>query len=108
LEEFAKSGEKLMFRTQNMLGSPAFNFGSLVGKWFFATSTAIKLIGRLSLFTLLVALIVVGVQVAGGIPFTTTDILMNVFSNRVYQLIVVIILITNTRHILFRLSDQEI
>lgn len=108
LEEVAKTGEKLMFRTQNMLGSPLFSFGSLVGKWFFAASTVIKTIGRLSLFTLLVTLITAGIQIAGGAPLTTGDILNNVVSSRVYQLIIVIVIITNTRHILFRLRDQEV
>jgi len=39
VEEIGKTGEKLMYRTRNMLGSPIYNFSSLIGKWVFTLSS---------------------------------------------------------------------
>ncbi|MBC8507699.1 MAG: hypothetical protein H8D34_22770 [Chloroflexi bacterium] len=108
LEEAARTGEKLLYRTQNLLGSPIFNFSSLVGKWVFTTSMVIKLIGRMLLITLLGALIVAGVLLFRGLELQPGDILIEVISNRFYLVLLVILLFTNTRHILFRLRDQEV
>ncbi len=108
LEEVAKTGEKLLYRTQSFLGSPMFNFSSLVGKWVFTTSMLIKLIGRVMLITLLGASVMAGIHLLRGFDLQLRNILQEVLSNRLYLILLVILLITNTRHILFRLRDQEI
>ncbi|MBT3369077.1 MAG: AarF/ABC1/UbiB kinase family protein, partial [Nitrospina sp.] len=107
LEDFAKTSEKLMYRTQGMLGSPLFNFSSLVGKWVFTASMIIKIISRVFLVSLLGILIISGVQFLGGQSLQPMDILRLLAANRIYQVIVAILIIANTRHILFRLKDQE-
>ncbi len=108
LEEVAKTSEKLLYRTQNFLGSPMFNFSSLVGKWVFTTSMVIKLIGRVLLITLIAAGIFAGFQILRGFELKPEFIFKEVISNRFYLILLVVLLITNTRHILFRLRDQEI
>jgi predicted unusual protein kinase regulating ubiquinone biosynthesis (AarF/ABC1/UbiB family) len=108
LEEMTKTGEKLMYRTQNLLGSPIFNFSSLVGKWVFATSVVINTLGRLLLVTLFVFILVAGVQVIQGQALDFLHILTKVITNRYFQIILGIISITSFRLILFRLGDQEV
>ena len=85
-----------------------FNFSSLVGKWVFTTSMVIKLIGRLLLITLIGVFLIAGIQFLRGFEIQLEDIFQKVVSNRFYVVLLVILLITNTRHILFRLRDQEV
>jgi hypothetical protein len=108
LEEVTKTGEKLMYRTQNLLGSPIFNFSSLVGKWVFASSVVINTLGRILLVTLFAAILVAGVQVIEGQAINILQILTKVITNRFFQILVGIISITSFRLILFRLGDQEV
>ncbi len=108
MEEVAKTGEKLMYRTQNMLGTPLFNFSSLVGKWVFAASLTLKLIGRILILTLLSLGIGGALQLIQGGSLQLGEIISRVLSNRAYQILIIVLIFTNTRHILFRLRDQEI
>lgn len=108
LEEVAKTGEKLLYRTQSFLGSPMFNFSSLVGKWVFTASLTIKFISRVLLITLLGAFIAASVHLLRGLDLQLTQIIKEVLSNRFYLALLVILLVTNIRHILFRLRDQEV
>jgi predicted unusual protein kinase regulating ubiquinone biosynthesis (AarF/ABC1/UbiB family) len=107
-EDVAKASEKLMYRTRTMLDSPVFSFSSLIGKWFYAVSLVIKLIGRLALVTSLGAVVVAGVQLIAGEAIGPLEIIRTLLYNRVYQVVIAIIIITNARHILFRLSDQDV
>ena len=107
VEDIAKTGEKLMYRAQGMLGSPMFNFSSLVGKWVFAASMTIKIISRVLLVSLLGTLLIAGLQFLNGQSLQLMAILRVLVTHRVYQAIIAILIITNTRHILFRLKDQE-
>ncbi|MCJ7700893.1 MAG: AarF/ABC1/UbiB kinase family protein [Anaerolineales bacterium] len=107
VEDIAKTGEKLMYRAQGMLGSPMFNFSSLVGKWVFAASMTIKIITRVLLVSLLGTLLIAGLQFLNGQSLQLMAILRVLVTHRVYQAIIAILIITNTRHILFRLKDQE-
>ncbi len=108
LEEVAKTGEKLLYRTQTFLGSPMFNFSSLVGKWVFTASMIIKLIGRVLLVTLISVFFLAGIQIFQGFDLQPAEIIQKVLGNRFYLVLLAILLITNTRHILFRLRDQEV
>jgi ubiquinone biosynthesis protein len=108
MEEVAKTSEKLMYRTQNMLGTPLFNFSSLVGKWVFAASQTLKLIGRILVVTLVAIGLGAGIQLLQRETIQIGAILFSVISNRTYQALIILLIFTNTRHILFRLRDQEI
>jgi ubiquinone biosynthesis protein len=108
MEEVAKTGEKLMFRTRNMLGSPIYNFSSLVGKWVFTVSLTLKLVGRLFLVTSFGALLLAGVRLLNNQSLLPMDILRALAANKVYLTVISILIFTNTRHILFRIRDQEV
>jgi predicted unusual protein kinase regulating ubiquinone biosynthesis (AarF/ABC1/UbiB family) len=108
MEEVAKTGEKLMYRTRSFLGSPIYNFGSLIGKWVFTAALTIKLLSRALLFTLIGAIVIVGVRLASRQTLLPAEILNLLLSNRLYQIILAILIITNVRHILFRLRDHEV
>jgi len=108
VEEIGKTGEKLMYRTRNMLGSPIYNFSSLIGKWVFTLSLTLKLIGRLFLVSSFGTLILAGVHLVSGQSLLPMDILATLVANKVYLIIISILIFTNTRHILFRIRDQEV
>jgi predicted unusual protein kinase regulating ubiquinone biosynthesis (AarF/ABC1/UbiB family) len=108
LEEITKTGEKLMFRTRHMLSSPVYNFSSLIGKWVFTLSLTIKLLGRLFLVTSIGALIYAGVHLLNGESLLPLDIVSALASNKAYLTLIAILIFTNTRHILFRIRDQEV
>ena len=108
LEEVAKTSEKLMYRAQDMLGSPLFNFSSLVGKWVYAVSMGIKLLGRVLLVTLMGMFITAGIQLAEGMPVHFLGIWSSLITNGIFQVIIIVLIIANVRHILFRLRDQEV
>jgi predicted unusual protein kinase regulating ubiquinone biosynthesis (AarF/ABC1/UbiB family) len=108
IEDIAKTSEKLMFRTRNTLDSPLFNFSSLIGKWVFAASITIKLLGQVGLVTLIGALIIAGLLLFTNQSLHPIEVLSLLMSNRIFQGIIFILGITNIRHILFRMGDQEI
>jgi predicted unusual protein kinase regulating ubiquinone biosynthesis (AarF/ABC1/UbiB family) len=108
IEDLAKTSEKLMYRTQSLLGSPIFNYSSLLGKWVYAVSVGIRLVGKVLLLTLIAGLLVYGIHVINGLPAEMWEILGAVVKNRVYQIFAVLLVIISIRQILFRLQDQEI
>ncbi len=108
LEEAANTGKKLVFRTRNMLDTPIFNFSSLIGKWFFATSLAIKFLGQVILVSFLGAGITAITLLISGQTFQLIEALNLLIASRIYQGIIAVLTITNIRHISFRMSDQEV
>ena len=60
------------------------------------------------LITFLGAAVAAGLQLVSGQALQPTEILNLLFTNRIYQAIIVILIVTNIRHILFRLRDQEV
>jgi predicted unusual protein kinase regulating ubiquinone biosynthesis (AarF/ABC1/UbiB family) len=108
LEELTKTGEKLMYRAQNTLGSPLFTFSSLVGKWVFAVLMTIKLVWRIFLVTMMASLVLAGLQMAKGLDVEVLEILKLIAIHPGYQAVIGILLIINVRNISFRLRDQDI
>jgi hypothetical protein len=108
MEEIAKTSEKLMYRTQGFLSSPVFNFGSMVGKWFFVLALILHFLGQALTFTLLALLIAAGINLAGGQLVAVPMLLSQVVSNTGFQVVLIGLGVTHFRQMLFRLSDQEI
>ena len=108
LEDIAKTSEKLMFRTRNTLDSPLFNFSSLIGKWVYAASLILKLLSQVGIISLIGAAIVAVTQFFNNQALYLVEIFNLMVANRIYQAIIIILIITNIRHILFRLGDQEV
>jgi len=107
LEDFAKTSEMLLYRTQNALGSPPFNYQSLMGKWVYAISVGIKLIGKLFLLTLIAGPIIAGRHFMAGSVLPPVEILQSLQTNPLYLVIFTILILISIRQILFRLRDQE-
>jgi predicted unusual protein kinase regulating ubiquinone biosynthesis (AarF/ABC1/UbiB family) len=107
LEDIAKTSGKLMYHAQGVLSSPMFNFSSLVGKWVFTISMLIKIISQLFLLSLFGMFIIAGIHFISGQSLQLMDVLDVLISNRVFQVVAVIFVVTNIRQILFRLRDQE-
>jgi len=68
----------------------------------------LKLIGRLFLVSSFGTLILAGVHLVSGQSLLPMDILATLVANKVYLIIISILIFTNTRHILFRIRDQEV
>jgi predicted unusual protein kinase regulating ubiquinone biosynthesis (AarF/ABC1/UbiB family) len=108
LEEASKTGDTLMYRLKNTLGSPLFTFSSLVGKWVFVGSRIIKMTGWIILLTLATAMISAGLLTAQGEIVDGNAILAAIVTHPVYLGLTGLLLIINIRSILFRLHDQDI
>lgn len=108
VEEATKLSEKLLFRTHNMLDSPIFNFSSLIGKWFFAISVIIKFFGQVLFVSFLGASIAAATQLTYHQTPRLIEVLNLLSANRIYHVVIVILIIINIRHISFRLRDQEV
>ncbi len=107
LEEASATAEKLVFRTQSLLSSPLFKFGSLIGKWVFVAFMGIRILGRLLAFTLISGLVVTGFQLAAGGAVDVDEIARLTLTNRLYQVLLGIIVLIDIRRIFFRLGDHE-
>ncbi|MCX6081927.1 MAG: AarF/ABC1/UbiB kinase family protein [Chloroflexi bacterium] len=107
LDEFGKTLNNLMIRTQTTLGRPLINLGSTVTKWAFAASVISRMLGRMLLITILGMLMVAAGNYFGQQPISFFGVIATLTENLVYQLFVAASLVINTRHILFRLLDKD-
>ena len=108
MEELSNVGEKLYHRTKDLISSPVFNYRSLVEKWIHTISILIKLLGRVVFITAVLTFIVLAIQLFSGEPVGFADVIKLVTSNRVYQLLLALLVVVNARNVLFRLRDPEI
>jgi ubiquinone biosynthesis protein len=107
LEEIGKSFNDMMIGAQTMLSKPLVNLGSTVDKGIFITSVLSRMAGRILLVTILgMVLINIALYIKGE-PILYFNTLGLVLQDRLYQLFVIIALLINTRHILFRLTDRD-
>lgn len=109
LDRIVDTGEGLLFRLRHTLKIPTVNFHMLMSKWSYAVSTLIGFVAQVALVTL------VGMVVAGGVAFysgeTVTELqplLEVVSSSRVYQGIILLLVLLSGRNVLFRMDDSEI
>jgi len=107
LEEFGKSFNDLLIRTQTTLGRPLVIFDATVDKWIFATSVLSRMSGRILLVTILaMGMVQIGRYFAGE-PISFGIVLSVVARNKLYQLFLAAAAVLNTRHILFRLKERD-
>lgn len=107
VEEIGKSLNDIMMRAQTLVSKPVVNLGSTVDKWIFITSVLSRMAGRVVLVTILGMLLASVVLYVRGEPIHYLDTLGLVLQDRFYQLFLVVAVIFNTRHILFRLRDRD-
>jgi hypothetical protein len=107
VEESGKTFNDLLLRTQSVLGKPIVNLGSTINKWIFSASVLIRLAGRILFITILA---VIGVRLwhaFAGESISIGMVLNLVIQNRLYQAFLIVAMVINLRHIIFRLREPE-
>ncbi|MBN1667268.1 MAG: AarF/ABC1/UbiB kinase family protein, partial [Anaerolineales bacterium] len=102
LEQASRAGERLLYRAQGLLGSPVFNFGSLVGKWFFALAHLIRLAGQVTIVTLLAVLFAAVLSLLHAQALDMPALVQQVASSWLYWAVLLILFLTHLRQALFR------
>jgi ubiquinone biosynthesis protein len=108
VEELAEAGEELMGRARQTISSPILSFRSVIEKWVFTFSVVSRMAGRLLLVTGCAVAMVAGVRYVRSEPAPVLDLLWAALNSRVYQVVVLAIIILNTRAIVFRLTERDI
>ncbi len=107
LEEIGKSLNDVMQRAQSVMGRPVVNLGSTVDKWIYMASVLSRMAARIILVTIL-GMVLINISLfLKGEPLSYFNTLGIVLQDKFYQLFVVVAVIFNTRHILFRLMDRD-
>lgn len=109
LDRMAKTAEGFFFRTMHLFSLPTFNFSSLMSKWSFAVYMLVRFAVQGLAVTLVPVLAIAAFQ-AGSLHATVDlyKILGAVTANRVYQLVILILIFINGRTVLFRMDDKEV
>ncbi|MCI0393409.1 MAG: AarF/ABC1/UbiB kinase family protein [Chloroflexi bacterium] len=107
LEELLETGEEALWQAQHRLSSPFVTFNSVVDKATFTVSVLSRMAWRIFLATLIATVLVSlrAYQAERGVdPAQTMGM---VLSNRLYLLVILLIVVLNLRHIIFRLRDPD-
>jgi hypothetical protein len=108
VEELAEAGDDLVARAQQTISSPILIFRSVIEKWVFTFSVLSRTVGRLLVITGIgVAMIVIARYVRSE-PTPIVDSIWAVLRNRAYQVVVLAVIILNTRDIVFRLTERDV
>jgi predicted unusual protein kinase regulating ubiquinone biosynthesis (AarF/ABC1/UbiB family) len=107
VEELANAGDDLMSRAEQAMASPILSVNSVIGKGVFAFSVMSRTLWQVVLITGIAAALTAAAQAlrTGTVPIA--DSLQVAAQNRVYWLAIAVVLVLNTRQILFRLRDRE-
>ena len=109
MERWLNAGEGLFFRLRRMLSIPSVNFSMLMSKWSFATFTTVVFLTQLLLVTAVAMTAVAAIHYfTAGEIFDVRNAFLQVATHWLYQLIVLILLIINSRSLLFRLDDKDV
>jgi len=109
IEEITDTSAKLFRQLQRFLATPMLKFNAVLGKSVYSISVFFRMLGQIVILTS------IGLGCLYGIEWFTNHhqlqfsiALTQVFSNRMYQLGIVFLLMINFRTMLFRLSDKEV
>ncbi len=109
LDRTAKTAEGFFFRTMHLFSLPSFNFSALMSKWSFAVYILVRFLGQVLAITLIPVLGVMAFQLGSShAPFDLLKILGDVTSNRLYQLVVLILIFISGRTVLYRMDDKDV
>ena len=109
LEEVAYAADRLFFQLHRFLDKPAFRLNVSVSKSVYTLSTLIRLIGRLIVITGVTAIFVYGITWISNNPLPSlADLLQQIITNRLYQIIVLFLIFINVRRILYRYGDKVV
>lgn len=109
VEELADTGERLFRQFQRFLSIPALKFNAVLGKSVYSLSVLFRLLGQFALTTVIAIGILISIEWAMSRQLVSfTDAFTRVLSSRIYQLIILLLMVINSRVMLFRLSDKEV
>lgn len=109
IEELTDTSERLFRQLQRILATPVLKFNAVLDKSVYTLSVIFRLLGQIFLVTL------AGLGVIYVNEWIINNELINFFNafrlliaNRVYLVIILLLLFTNLRMVLFRLGDKEV
>lgn len=99
----------LFFRARHTLTIPNVNFNALINKWSFAVYNLIRFTISAVIVTMAGIVVYLGAYVFGsGATLNAEAIFEAVFSNPLYQGIILLLVIVHSRNVLFRFEDKEV
>lgn len=109
LDRLADTLQGIFFRTRHMLSLPSLNFRALMSKWSYAVYILVRFLALLLGITILaVILSSLNIYFGGVRPVSALAVFQSVITNPVYQIIVLILIISSGRTVLFRMDDKEV
>jgi len=101
--------EGLLFRASHMLSLPSVNFNALMSKWSFAVYNLFLFLGQMAVFTVVFGIFVnAKAYFAGQQLMTIGQVLQQVVTSPLYQIVFFILVFVHGRTVLFRLDDKEV
>jgi predicted unusual protein kinase regulating ubiquinone biosynthesis (AarF/ABC1/UbiB family) len=109
LDRFTDTVQGIFFRTRHMLSLPSVNFKALMSKWSYAVFILVRFLALLLGVTVISAILTSsGLFFGGGQPVSALAVLQSVITNPIYQIIVLILILSSGRTVLFRMDDKEV
>lgn len=109
LEEVGYTVDRLSSQLHRFLDKPAFRLNASVGKSVYTLSILIGLISRLVVITGITAVFAYAITWIYNTPLPpVADLLQQIVTNRVYQVVVLFLIFINVRRILFRYGDKAV
>lgn len=109
IEEIIDTSEKLYRQLQRFLAAPMLKFNAVLGKSVYSISVFFRMLGQIVIITS------IGLGVLYGIEWFTNQrlllfsiALVQIFSNSIFQVGIIFLLMINFRTMLFRLGDKDV
>ncbi len=107
IDRIAQTLEGFYMRTIHLFSLPSVNFNALMSKWSFAVYTLVQFSAQ-ALFTTLIAAILVAFQLGIGQALDVYKVLQAVVTNPLYQIAILVLIVVNSRTVLFRMDDKDV
>jgi len=109
MDRLAQAMDGMIFRISHMLTLPAVNFNALMSKWSYATYTFLRFLGQAIGLTIIFT-VFSGYHIYEDTQqsMSLANLVQNVITNPVYQIIFLILVFIHGRTVLFRLDDKEV
>jgi ubiquinone biosynthesis protein len=109
VEGITDTGERLFRQLQRFLSTPMLKFNAVLDKPVYAFSILFKLLGQMAIITALGIGTLFSIEwLLDGNVLNILEVFSRVYSNRIFQLVVLFLVFINIRSVMFRLSDKEI
>jgi predicted unusual protein kinase regulating ubiquinone biosynthesis (AarF/ABC1/UbiB family) len=108
LEELAEAGDDLVSHAEHALSSPVFSVKSLIEKSVFTMSVLSRTLGHILVITGLATAAVVTTAYFRSAAPDIIESLWSVMRAGAYQVVVLVVIALNVRHLLFRVTEREV